>query len=101
MIDNEPTIKTFGEEIDTSETTKDRLKRIYNEMAIKQWFKSIEEFYVKKKMMLLMSDGLEASDEKMIKLLQSIASDLWYNGSTKEFVMWNNLANLWNWALGK
>jgi hypothetical protein len=36
MIDNEPTIKTFGEDIDTSETTKDRLKRIYNEMAIKQ-----------------------------------------------------------------
>lgn len=106
MIHNEEetplVVKEFGEDINTDETTKDRIKRLYNKVAVKNWYANIEEFYVMKKMELLMSDELTNSDDKMIKLLNTIASDLWYGWNSKEFIMKSGLPDIWwNDMLGK
>ena len=97
----EPTVMEFGEDIDTSSTKKQRIEKWYNDIAQDNWYTGIEEFYTKKKMMLLMQWELTASDEKLIKLLSSIAADLWYNSASKEYVIENGLSKIsWN-ILGK
>lgn len=85
------TIKEFGEEINTNETEKEKIKRYYNEFAWKEWYVDIADFYVKKKMDLLIKWTLSSSDEKVIKLLSTISTDLWYGWQSKEFIMENGL----------
>lgn len=93
-----PTITNFGEDINNTQTKKQRMESIYNRIAKKEWYEDIMEFYIEKKMMLMMWDeDLTASDEKLIKLLASIANDLWYGGSSKEFIMSHWLSGIqWN-----
>lgn len=100
-VHSDPTIKEFGEDIDTTETEKDKLKRYYNEFAISKWYENITEFYVKTKMRLLTSWELDSSDDKLIKLLNTIASDLWYGWQSKQFVMENGLNKTWKSLLWK
>lgn len=85
----------FWEDIDTSETSKVRLKRYYNTIAQEKWFKDIEEFYVKKKFELAMK-GVQysKSDDYISNLLKTIAMDMWYTSHSKEFVMQNTLPNM-------
>ena len=85
----------FWEDIDTSETSKVRLKRYYNEIAREQWYRDIEEFYVKKKFDLALKwDKYSKSDDYLSNLLKTIAMDMWYTSHSKEFVMQNTLPNM-------
>lgn len=87
----------FWDEIDTSETTKAKLKRLYNNMARKSWYQDIEDFYVTKKFELATKANFSKSDDYMSNLLKTIAMDLWYGSSNKEIVMQNNLPSIgWN-----
>jgi hypothetical protein len=84
-----------SEEVTETETKKQRLERIYTEMAVKHWYESIEHFYVSKKFDIAMKkDWMDKADDYMEKLLRSIASDLWYGSWNKEFVMQNTLPHL-------
>ena len=84
-----------SEEVTETETKKQRLERIYTEMAVKHWYESIEHFYVSKKFEIAMKkDWMDKADDYMEKLLRSIASDLWYWSWNKEFVMQNTLPHL-------
>jgi len=84
----------FWDEIDTSETTKAKLKRLYNNMARKSWYQDIEDFYVTKKFELATKANFSKSDDYMSNLLKTIAMDLWYGSSNKEIVMQNNLPSV-------
>ena len=66
----------FGEDIDTSETPKERMKRYYNEMAISHKYKNIEHFYVSKKFDLAMKKEFDKADDYMNNLLKTIAQDM-------------------------
>ncbi len=91
----------YTEEINETETKKQRLERLYNQMAIENWFESIEHFYVSMKFKLAMrKEGMDKADDYMEKLLRGIASDLWYGSWNKEFVMQNTLPQLsWDKAV--
>lgn len=92
----------FWDEIDTSETTKAKLKRLYNNMARKKWYQDIEDFYVTKKFELATKTNFSKSDDYMSNLLKTIAMDLWYWSSNKEIVMHNNLPSVsWNDLIGR
>ena len=85
----------YTEEVNETETKKQRLERLYNKMAIENWYESIEHFYVSMKFKLAMKkDWMDKADDYMEKLLRSIASDLWYWSGNKEFVMQNTLPQL-------
>lgn len=91
----------YTEEVNETETKKQRLERLYNKMAIENWYESIEHFYVSMKFRLAMKkDWMDKADDYMEKLLRSIASDLWYGSWNKEFVMQNTLPQLsWDKAI--
>jgi len=91
--EREVTVQSFSsEEVEETETKKQRLERIYNDMAVEAGFDSIEHFYVKKKFELALKwDKYSKSDDYMSALLSTIARDLWYGSSSKEFVMQNNI----------
>lgn len=91
--ERELVIQSFSsEEYEETETKKQRMERLYNEMAIENWFDSIEHFYVSKRFWLAMKwDRYSKADDYMSALLNTIAKDLWYWSASKEFVMQNNI----------
>lgn len=95
-------ISDFWDEIDASETTKAKLKRLYNKMAISKWYEDIEDFYVTMKFNLATKANFSKSDDYMSNLLKTIAMDLWYGSSNKEYVMQNTLPTVsWNDLIGR
>jgi hypothetical protein len=102
-VDKPAVISEFWGDIDTSETTKAKLKRLYNEMAVEEWFNDIEHFYVKMKFKLALKGAqYSKSDDYMSNLLKTIAMDLWYGSSNKEYVMQNTLPSIgWNDLIGR
>ncbi len=72
---------------DTPKTKKQRLEEQYTEFATSAWYDSIESWYVSKKWELINKPKLYKEDELVIKLLNTIASDLWYNDTNKEFII--------------
>ncbi len=92
---NDPVIQSFySEEVAESETKKQRIERMYDELAKVAGYENIEHFYVKKRWELAMKGALWAPDEYMMKFLKSIADDLGLWGSSKEFVMQSQIPNL-------
>lgn len=93
----------FGWDLDTSETTKEKLKRLYNEMAVENWFNDIEHFYVKMKFKLAMKGSqYSKADDYLSNLLKTIAMDLWYGSSNKEVIMQNTLPSVsWSDLIGR
>ena len=81
----------FWDEINVEETPKERMKRYYNEMAIKNKYNDIEHFYVSKKFELATKGEFDKADDYMNNLLKSIAQDMWYSQASKEYIMQNNL----------
>lgn len=69
-------------------TKKQRLEEQYSAFANSAWYDSIESWYVSKKWELVNKPKLYKEDELVIKLLNTIASDLWYNDTNKEFIIW-------------
>lgn len=86
-----PVTIDFWEDIDTAETPKERMKRYYNELAISHNYKNIEHFYVSKKFELAMKKEFDKADDYMNNLLKTIAQDMWYSQSSREYIMQNNL----------
>lgn len=74
-----------------NETKKQRIERYYQELANKAGFSSIEEFYTKTKFALVLMDEFWRSEEVKLKLLESIADDMWYSKTNKEFVIGSNV----------
>ena len=75
-------------------TKKQRLEDTYLEFCKASWHSTIEEWYVSMKWTLANKQKLTREDEIMIKLLNTVATDLWYNDNNKEFVIWTNIKKL-------
>lgn len=84
----------FWEEIDTSETRRERLRRYYNEYAVELWYKDIEEYYVKTKFKLLTKESSSLLDKNMNDFLKTVAQDMWYGQASKEYSISNNLPQM-------
>lgn len=97
-----PKVIDYGDDVDESESTKERVKRYYNEMAVKNWFKDIEHFYVTKKFDIAMASEYTKENDYLNNLLKTIAQDMWYSQASKEYIMENSLSNRsWNSMIGK
>ena len=93
--DQDPVVQSFSsEEVAETETKKQRIERMYDELAKEAWYRNIEEFYVKKRWEMAFKWTLWSADEYMLKFLKSIADDLGLWGSSKEFVMQSQIPNL-------
>lgn len=79
---------------DTTLSKKKRLEASYYEMCIAHGYESVEDWYVSKKFELIMKEKLTKQEEIMLKILESIAKDMWYNDSNKEFVIWTNVKKI-------
>lgn len=98
--ENRGDLNFSSEDLTENKTKKQRLEDMYNEMAISNWYASIEDFYVRKKFELAMKESYSKWDDYMNNLLKSIASDLWYWSSSKEFIMQNTLPKVsWKQAI--
>jgi len=65
---------------------------VYTKMAKEYGFESVEDFYVTTKFKLAIEGGKPNSP--LVSLLNSIAADLWYGKSSKEFFMENTLPQM-------
>jgi hypothetical protein len=70
------------------------LDETYLEFCIAAWFTTVEERYVSMKWNLAHKAKLTREDELMLKLLNSVAADLWYNDNNKEFVISTSVKKL-------
>lgn len=81
---------------DEQKSKKKRLEESYYQMCRAQWYESIEDWYVTKKFEIAMREKLSKQDEILLKLLDSVAKDMWYNDSSREFVIWTNVKKISN-----
>lgn len=101
LVEKSEELNFSSEDVTENKTKKQKLEEMYNQMAIENWYESIEEFYVKKKFELAMKwEKYSKWDDYMNNLLKSIAADLWYWSSSKEFIMQNALPKVsWKQAI--
>lgn len=81
---------------DEQKSKKKRLEESYYAMASANWYESVEDWYVTKKRELTIKEKLTKQDEILLKILDSVAKDMWYNESNREFVIWTNVKKIWN-----
>lgn len=85
---------SIDEEEIVEESPKERIQRMYHELAQDKWFDSFEDWYTDIKFKMATSWDLDKSDENLLKLLNTMADDMWYRDRNISFVPWSNLRSL-------